>query len=209
MEGQRASSAARGGGIGGKVDRFDLFGPGLGDLPVLAEFAVDVAARRRQGQGRRARQDVEERLLLDGIDVEAADLAVDQRVIGPADVLADAAIAPLLVAEPAEAGAEPAFDLAVGELHVVTGFDPGQIGSAVPSAVRRAQNDGSPAPRARPAPAVPRRKPRLFTRAPPRRARSRPDRSGRGPSSRPWRGTSAPVLPPRASAGRRRPGAAR
>jgi len=41
---------------------------------------------------------MEEGPLLDGIDVEAADPAVDERVIRAADVLPDAAIAALLVA---------------------------------------------------------------------------------------------------------------
>jgi hypothetical protein len=68
---------------------------------------------------------MEERLLLDGVDVEAADLAVDQRVIGPAVVLPDAAIPTFLVPETAQPRAEAALDLPVRELDVIAGLDPG------------------------------------------------------------------------------------
>jgi hypothetical protein len=44
--------------------------PGFGDIPVLAEFARQVAASGAEGQDRRARQEVIERLLLDRIDAK-------------------------------------------------------------------------------------------------------------------------------------------
>jgi hypothetical protein len=106
----------------------DLFGTHLRYLPVLAELAVDVAACRGERQGGGAGQKVEEGLLFDRVDVETADFSVDQRVIGPADILADAAVAPLFVAEPALPRAEAALDLPVGELIVVAGLDAGEVG---------------------------------------------------------------------------------
>ena len=49
---------------------------GLGDVPVLAELAGEVAAGGAEGQHRRAGQEVVERLLLDRIDAEAGRAAV-------------------------------------------------------------------------------------------------------------------------------------
>ena len=48
----------------------------LGDVPVLAELAGEVAAGRAEGQHRRARQEMVERLLLDRVDAEAGRAAV-------------------------------------------------------------------------------------------------------------------------------------
>src|SRR6185437_12112402 len=45
--------------------------PGFGDVPVLAEFACQVAAGCAEGQDWRARQEVIERLLLDRVDAKA------------------------------------------------------------------------------------------------------------------------------------------
>jgi hypothetical protein len=60
----------------------------LRDLPVLAEVAVEVAADRRDGVGERGRRHVEERLLLDGIDVDGYGPGMDE-----ADQLAVAVLA--------------------------------------------------------------------------------------------------------------------
>src|SRR5208337_5465890 len=48
----------------------------LGDVPVLAELAAEVAARRAEREDRRTRQEMGERLLLDRIDAETARPAV-------------------------------------------------------------------------------------------------------------------------------------
>ncbi len=45
----------------------------LGDLPVLAEAAMEGATRRRDGVRGRARRDVEQGLLLDGIEADGHD----------------------------------------------------------------------------------------------------------------------------------------
>ena len=66
---------------------------------------------------------MEEGLLFDRIDVEGADLSVDQGVVGAADILPDPTEAALLVAEPAKPRAEAALDLAVGQLDVMPGLD--------------------------------------------------------------------------------------
>ena len=84
----------------------NLLGARLRDVPVLAELAVHVAAGGGDGEGRGAGQVVEERLLLNGIDVRGADARVDQRVVDAAAILAHAAVAALLVAHDALARAE-------------------------------------------------------------------------------------------------------
>jgi hypothetical protein len=57
-------------GIGGVGERVDL--ARLRDVPVLTELARQVAAGGAEGEHRRARQEVVQRLLLDRIDAEAA-----------------------------------------------------------------------------------------------------------------------------------------
>ena len=89
MERQRYSAAAATAARGGRSTCRDLLGPDLGDLPVLAELAVDVAARRGERKGVRSRAGRWKKGFFSiGIDVERAGLAVDQRVIGSAVVLA-------------------------------------------------------------------------------------------------------------------------
>ena len=89
----------------------NLLGARLGDIPVLAEFAIYVAAGRGYRECNRPRQIVEERLLLDGIDVCRAHPRVHQRVVGTAAILAHAAIAALLISHRAFARTQLALDL--------------------------------------------------------------------------------------------------
>src|SRR5208282_788150 len=77
----------------GNVLSGNLFGPRLGDVPVLAELAVDVAAGRGDGEGGCAGQVVEERLLLNRIDMGGADAGVDEGVVRSLAVFARAAVA--------------------------------------------------------------------------------------------------------------------
>jgi len=49
---------------------------------------------------------MEERLFLDGVDVHRAGFPINERVINAPIVFPDTAIAPLLVTEAAESGAE-------------------------------------------------------------------------------------------------------
>ena len=86
----------------------------LGDLPVLAEGAVEGAARRGDGIGRRAGSDVEERLLLDGVQAHGDDLAVGQADQVAAAVLADAADPRPARAHQAAMGAHAAADGPIG-----------------------------------------------------------------------------------------------
>ena len=57
-----------------------LFGPGLGYLPVLAEFAAQHASGGCDGKGGRSGQDVKEGFFLNRVDCDGAGLPVDQAV---------------------------------------------------------------------------------------------------------------------------------
>ena len=85
------------------------------------QFTLQPAVAMEKAIG--AGQVVEQRLLLNGIDVRGADARVDQRVVDAAAILAHAAVAALLVAYDALARAELAPDLAVGQLLVETRFE--------------------------------------------------------------------------------------
>src|SRR5206468_10583777 len=63
----------------------------LGDVPVLAELAAEVAAGGAERQDRRAGVEVIERLLLDRVDAEAGAPAVGRQDHFAVDVLADEA----------------------------------------------------------------------------------------------------------------------
>src|SRR5207247_5053979 len=97
----------------------------LADVPVLAELAAEVAARRAEGEDARAREEVVERLLLDGIDGEAGRAPVARAHELPAAVLADVAEACLPLADQAVARAEGAEELAA-----FRGVPPAEIGRA-------------------------------------------------------------------------------
>jgi hypothetical protein len=56
---------------------FNLFRPDLRNLPVLAEFAVNVTASRGNGESVSLGKKMEEGFLFYGIDVDGADLPVD------------------------------------------------------------------------------------------------------------------------------------
>ena len=103
---------------GREVLRRNLLGPRLRDVPVLAELAVHVAAGGGNRESGCAGQVVEERLLLDGIDVRRAHARMHERVVDAAAILAHAAVAALLVAHHALARAQFALDLAVLQLLV-------------------------------------------------------------------------------------------
>jgi hypothetical protein len=105
-----------------------LLGSDLGDLPVLAEPAIDVAARCGQREGVCAGEKVEEGLFLDRVDVDRAGFAVNKGVICAVYVFPDATIPPFLISEFALARAEDALDLSVGFLIIITGFDVRQVG---------------------------------------------------------------------------------
>ena len=87
----------------------------LGDVPVLAELAGEVAARGAEGEHRRAGQEVGERLLLDRVDAEARGAAVggeDDAVALPGAHEAQAALA---LVQLAQAGADVALHAPVVE----------------------------------------------------------------------------------------------
>ena len=87
--------------------------PGLGDVPVLAEPAAQVAAHRPEGQDLGPGEEVVERLLLDGVHRETGALPVGEQDHLAALVLPDRAESGLPVAEQALPGAEGAAKPAV------------------------------------------------------------------------------------------------
>src|ERR1035441_6920432 len=100
-----------------------LFRTDLRDVPVLAHFAVDIAARRGHRECHAAGKEMEQGLLLDGIDVRGRDARIHQRVVDAATVFAHAAIAAFAVVDHALAGAKLALDLLVGQLFVESRLD--------------------------------------------------------------------------------------
>ena len=86
--------------------------PRLGDFPVLAELAPQVAARRAEGKHRTSRIEMIQRLLFDRIDAEARTAAVGRRDHLPVEILADEAESPLALGQRAAPRAKIANDLA-------------------------------------------------------------------------------------------------
>ncbi len=87
----------------------------LGDVPILTKFTSKIATGGAEGKHRAARQEVVERLLLDGIDAETRRAPVrgeDHRVVHARAHEAGAALA---LVQPALARAEVALDAAVLE----------------------------------------------------------------------------------------------
>ena len=123
MVGQPYCLARLGDPLRGSVLGGNLLRARLRDVPVLAEFAVDVAAGRGQREGQRPGQVVKQRLLLDGIDVRRAYPRMHQRVVGSAAIFAHSAVAALAVAHRAFARAQLALDLPIRQLLVELGFD--------------------------------------------------------------------------------------
>ena len=90
----------------------------LRDVPVLAVQAAEPAAGRGQREDVGAGQEVEQRLLLDRVDVEAHRIAVGQRVERAVLVDAVAAVAAVFRLQQALVGAELALDV-LAQLQVV------------------------------------------------------------------------------------------
>src|SRR5262249_20725404 len=117
-EGHRAAAELDGApgdlrGSGRILKSVDL--PGLGDVPVLAEAAAEIAARGAEGEHARAREVGVERLLLHTDDAEPRSPAVACRHHLVSHALPDEAEAALSLGEAAVAGAEIALDPSVLE----------------------------------------------------------------------------------------------
>src|SRR5262249_1554294 len=87
----------------------------LGDVPVLAELAGEVAARGAERKDARARIEVVERLLLHRIDAESGGAAVGRERHAAVFHLTHEAQAALAFVQPAIARAQVALDAAVRE----------------------------------------------------------------------------------------------
>src|SRR5262245_49952550 len=101
--------------------------PRLGDIPVLAELAREVAACGAERQHRRARQEVVQRLLLDRVDAEPTGSAIageHDLVVGAGTDETEAALS---LTESACARAYVALDPAVDEPVPVPGGDGEQV----------------------------------------------------------------------------------
>jgi hypothetical protein len=108
-------------GRGAVGERVDL--ARLGDVPVLAEGAGEIAAGGAERQDRRAGQEVRERLLLDGIHAEAARAAPRGQHDAVAVARAHEAQTALPVREATLARAHVALQAAVGERSEVAACD--------------------------------------------------------------------------------------
>jgi hypothetical protein len=119
----------------------------LAQRPVLAEPAVQVAARSGHRQDVAAGMEVVERLLLDGIEGSGRDAPVVERRHHPAAVRARAAGAGLPLAQPAADRAQVARGLAVGlrAPPAAAGIDVGIVSPPSGAAARPWPRPGSPA----------------------------------------------------------------
>jgi len=107
--------------------RWKMFGPGLvvmgfGDVPILAEETPHVATGGAHAEDSCARQEVVERLLLNGINLESGRGGVAEGVQFAVLIDADVAEAGLSVANVAVARAEVTMDAAVGIDFPPSGF---------------------------------------------------------------------------------------
>ena len=122
MIGQSWFRAWRSHFFGQQRDGLDLFGPALGNFPILAETAAEVAAGRGQGIGLAAGMVMEQRFFFDRVDMHGARLAVNQGIINAVTVFTHAAAAPFQVGHLAFMGAEPALDFFFGQFFVIHGL---------------------------------------------------------------------------------------
>jgi len=110
----RARGLCDGFGIAGRGQAIRV--PRFGDVPILAELAAEVAARRAEAEHPAAREEVIEGLFLDRIDAKPRGAPV----AGQHDVIAESlpheAEAPLFVLEAAAPRTQGAFDSAVVQL---------------------------------------------------------------------------------------------
>ena len=118
-----------GDGLRGRLIRQGVELAGFGDVPVLTEATSEVAASRPKRQHRGPRIEVVQRLLLDGVDAEAAGAAVGRENHFAVQAAADEAQPTLALAKPAEARAQIALHAAVVELMPVASRDDAGIAS--------------------------------------------------------------------------------
>ena len=119
----------QGPGGGGRGEGVEL--PGGGDLPVLAVLARQVAARRPEGQDRRAGQHVRQGLLLDGVQNEAGGAPVGGQHNGVPDAGPHEAEPALAVAQGAPARAQLAAQPPVRHGPPPPGHVAGPVGALV------------------------------------------------------------------------------
>jgi hypothetical protein len=114
--------------LGRQVKGLDLLCSDLRDLPILAELAVDVTPRGSNRKSRGAGQKMEEWFFFDGVDIGGAGLAVNERIIGSADILSDPAVASFFVPQLAVSRTKLALYFPVGKLFVIPRFHAGKVG---------------------------------------------------------------------------------
>jgi hypothetical protein len=102
-----------------KIEIEGLLRRGLGDLPVLAELAMEVAAGSSDGEGTAGRQDMKKGLLLNRIQMDGTGVAIDQAVINPLAVFPNPALAPVSRGDPAESGTEGALNPALAQRKII------------------------------------------------------------------------------------------
>jgi len=86
----------------------------LGDLVILAVFAVEIAAYCGNGIRKGTRQQMKERFFLDGVDIFADQTTIVEAVEDPASIFPDLADSPMALTDQAIVVAEQATDRARG-----------------------------------------------------------------------------------------------
>jgi hypothetical protein len=99
----------------GKIIVERIFRGRLGDLPVLAELAIEIASGGSNGERLAGREQVEKRFFFDGVDMNGARISVDEGIIFSILVFPNAAISALAVCHFALAGAKFATDALFGK----------------------------------------------------------------------------------------------
>jgi hypothetical protein len=94
----------------------------LGDLPVLAKTAAQVAAHRGNGIGKRSGMKMEQRLFFDGINFPGNHFVINQGIQLSLMIVTDATGASCPVWYVAVMGAQRTPDLILLQRLVITGF---------------------------------------------------------------------------------------
>jgi len=96
----------------------------LGDLVILAVFAVEIAAHRGNGIGKGAGQQMEDGLLFDGVDIFADQATVVETVENSPSIFPDSANSPVAFTDQAMVATEQTADMTrvIGRLNVKKRF---------------------------------------------------------------------------------------
>jgi hypothetical protein len=95
--------------------------PGLGDFPILTEFAVEIAPCGGNGEGTAGGEYVEKWLFFYGVHMHCTRIAIDQGVIAATDVFPNLAIPPFTFVYFAGMGTEFTTDATIFQPRIERG----------------------------------------------------------------------------------------